>query len=122
MGWVVTGNALNLAGNRKKTNFKINASGNVSTIDPTTKVSIHAATVCTKATPWVGESFEISVRNHKRVAVDVRIVEHLYRWNDWEITSKSQAYKKIDARTIEFPVRINPDAEAKVNYTVHYTW
>ena len=29
---------------------------------------------------WADESFEIKLRNHKKEAVTVRVVEHLYRW------------------------------------------
>jgi hypothetical protein len=70
----------------------------------------------------VNESFEIKVRNHKSTAVETRIVEHLYRWNNWEITENSQPFKKIDAQTIEFNVQIPPDGERTVDYEVHYSW
>jgi len=33
---------------------------------------------------WMDESFEIRVRNHKKEAVNVRVVEHLYRCNQLE--------------------------------------
>ena len=36
------------------------------------------------------ESFEIRVRNHKKEAVTVRVVEHLYRWTNWKLTEQSQ--------------------------------
>ena len=35
------------------------------------------------------ESFEIRVRNHKKEAVNVRVVEHLYRWTNWKLTEQS---------------------------------
>jgi hypothetical protein len=68
------------------------------------------------------ESFEIKVRNHKKEPVDVRVVEHLYRGQNWEIQLSSVDYKKTDAHTIEFPVTIAPDGEKKITYTAHYTW
>jgi hypothetical protein len=68
------------------------------------------------------ESFEIKVRNHKKEAVNVRVVEHLYRSMNWDIASNSADYKKTDARTIEFPITIPPDGEKVVNYTAHYSW
>ena len=68
------------------------------------------------------ESFEIKVRNHKKEPVDVRVVEHLYRGQNWEIQSNSDEYKKTDSHTIEFPVTIAPDGEKKITYTAHYTW
>jgi len=72
---------------------------------------------------WIEEEFEVKVRNRKvdqAVSVDVR--ESLYRWSNWTITRKSQDYVKEDARTVRFPVRIAPNGEAVVRYTVRYTW
>jgi len=54
--------------------------------------------------------------------VDVRVAEHLYRWVNWEIKSKSDPYRKTDSQTIEFPIHVAPDAERKITYTVHYSW
>jgi hypothetical protein len=31
------------------------------------------------------ESFEITLRNHKDEAVEVRVVEHLFRWSEWRV-------------------------------------
>ena len=117
-----TGNAFDLVGERKQTNFKSNLSRNVGAIDPATGLPVPAASAGTNAVPWIDESFEIDVRNHKREPVEVRVVEHLYRYFNWEITAKSHDFRKTDVQTIEFPVRIDSDAEAKVSYTVHYTW
>ena len=72
---------------------------------------------------WIEEEFEVKVRNRKvaeAVSVDVR--ESLYRWSNWTIIRKSQDYVKEDSRTIRFPVRIAPNGEAVVRYTVRYTW
>ena len=68
------------------------------------------------------ESFEIKLRNHKKEAVVVRVVEHLYRGTGWEIADKSSTYLKTDAQTIEFQVQVPPDTEKAVTYTVHYAW
>jgi hypothetical protein len=68
------------------------------------------------------ETFEIRVRNHKKEAVEVRVVEHMYRGKNWELTAKSDEYKKKDSQTIEFPVTIAPDGEKVITYTAHYTW
>ena len=67
-------------------------------------------------------SFEIKVRNHKKEPAAVRVVEHLYRGENWDIQIKSDEYKKIDSHTIEFPVTVAPDGEKTVTYTAHYTW
>ncbi len=68
------------------------------------------------------ESFEISVRNHKQEAVEVRVVEHLYRWSEWEIVDASEDYTKLDARTIEFRANVPKDGEVTITYTVRYRW
>jgi hypothetical protein len=71
---------------------------------------------------WLDESFEIKLRNRKPEPVEFRVVEHLYRWNNWEITAKSDDFKKTGAQTIEFRVPVKPDEERTVTYTVHYSW
>ncbi len=97
---VYTGNAFDLVGERRQVNFKTD---NVR----------HMA----------DESFEIKVRNRKeKETVEIRVVEHLYRKRNWEITKASQDYTKTDSQTIEFRVAVEPDKEQVLTYTVHYTW
>jgi len=96
---VYTGNAFDLTGERRRTDYRLDT--NRQRLD---------------------ESFEIKVRNHKKEPVDVRVVEHLYRWVTWDILEKSDPYRKTDSKTIEFPVTIPPDGEKTIAYTAHYTW
>lgn len=96
---VRTGNSFDLVGERKPTEFKTD-----------------------RADKWMDETFEIKLRNRKKEAVEIRVVEHLYRWSNWNITAQSDAFKKIDAQTIEFRVPVKPDEEKTVTYTVHYSW
>jgi len=96
---VYTGNSFDVAGERKRTNYHVDSSQR-----------------------WMDESFEIRVRNHKKEAVNVRVVEHLYRWTNWKLAEQSHPSKKMDAQTIEFPVTIAADGEQVVTYTVHYSW
>jgi len=96
---IYTGNAFDLTGERRRTNYLLDTSKNTAT-----------------------ESFEIKVRNHKKEPVEVRVVEHLYRALTWDIASSSTDYKKTDSHTIEFPVTIPPDGEKTITYTAHYTW
>jgi hypothetical protein len=96
---VYTGNAFDVVGERKRTNFHVDSSHN-----------------------WMEESFEIKVRNHKKEPVNVRVVEHLYRWSNWKLIEQSQSSHKTDAQTAEFPITIAPDGEETVSYTVHYSW
>jgi hypothetical protein len=68
------------------------------------------------------ESFEIKLRNRSERAVEIRVIEHLYRGPGWTITAQSQPFTKADARTIHFQVPLQPGEEKTVTYTVHYTW
>ena len=63
-----------------------------------------------------------SAFNHKEEAVEVRVVEHMYRWIQWEITAGSMDRTKTDAQTVEFRPTISAGGEATITYTVHYTW
>ena len=96
---IYTGNAFDLVGERRQTNYKLDTNNH-----------------------WADESFEIKVRNHKPEEVEVRVVEHLYRWFQWEIPNSTMDYTKTDARTIEFHPKVSADGQAIINYTVHYTW
>ena len=94
-----TGNAFDLTGERRRTNYRMDSSNH-----------------------WIDESFEIKLRNHKKEPVEIRVVEHLYRWVNWDLTHHSHEYTKKDARTVEFTVTVPPDGEQTVSYTAHYSW
>ncbi|MBC7780244.1 MAG: DUF4139 domain-containing protein [Proteobacteria bacterium] len=69
------------------------------------------------------EEIEVKVRNQKKAEpVTVQVRENLYRWTNWQITQRSHAFDRIDARTVHFPVTIAPGAETIVRYSVRYTW
>jgi len=68
------------------------------------------------------QSFEIKVRNRKKEAVEIRVVEHANHGGEWTLTAQSQDHKKTDARTFEFRVPLRPDEEKTVTYTIRYTW
>ncbi len=96
---VYTGNAFDIIAERTRTEFHID--GNQRYID---------------------ESYQIKLRNHKKEAVQVQVVEHMYRCDNWTITAKSVDYARKDSHTVEFTAKIPPDAEQVVAYSVHYTW
>jgi hypothetical protein len=52
----------------------------------------------------------------------VQVVEHLYRWSNWEIVEHNVDYDKSNAQTIEFPVTVAGDGTKTISYTVEYTW
>lgn len=117
---ITTGNAFDLVGERKRTEFRSNVSG---VFDPSLPLIVSAPPPTnTVAGFWIDESFEITLRNHKQETVEVRVMEHLYRGNYWQISKESNPERKTDAQTIEFPVEVKPDGEQKITYTVHYSW
>jgi hypothetical protein len=122
---LATGSAFDLVAERKQTDFEIRLSRFQTTIDPTTGLPV-VGTVSAAPSgdppPFINESFEITLRNHKREPVEIRVVEHLYRWVNWEIRKQSDPSARMDSQTIEFRVQVNPDQERKLSYMVHYTW
>lgn len=70
----------------------------------------------------VTETFQITLRNQKEKVTSVKVVEPLYRWKNWKITSASDDYRKENASTIEFDVKLQPEEQKVITYTVHYWW
>lgn len=70
----------------------------------------------------IEETFTITLRNHKEQDVEVRVVERLYRWSDWEIVQETAEHAKIDAQTVEWRLEVPADGEASVTFTVRYRW
>ena len=68
------------------------------------------------------EAYEIKIRNRRKEAAAIRVVEHLHRGPNWKILESSDVYEKKDARTIEFRVPVPAGAERVVTYRVRYTW
>jgi hypothetical protein len=60
--------------------------------------------------------WEIKVRNHKDKAVEVGLIEPLF--GNWKIVSRNHPYKKLDAFTIRFDVKVPKDGETIVKYRV----
>jgi hypothetical protein len=98
---IYTGNAFDITGERRQTAF-------------TSRMSQPGG--------FVNESFEIKLRNHKKEAATVRVVEHLYRWSRWAITQESAPHRQTDSKTVEYDVTLQPDEERVLTYTAHYTW
>ncbi|MCF6318872.1 MAG: DUF4139 domain-containing protein [Proteobacteria bacterium] len=68
------------------------------------------------------ETFEIKLRNQKEASAKIKVVEPLYRWSNWKITETSEKYHKQNSSTIEFNVKLKPEEEKVLTYTVHYWW
>jgi len=70
----------------------------------------------------VWESFEITLRNHKKEDVTIRVVEHLPRSAEWEILEQSEQFLKLDSRTIEFRIKVPAEGEYTMMYQVKNHW
>jgi hypothetical protein len=69
------------------------------------------------------ESFEIRLRNRKdTAAVEIRVIERLFRWSNWSIEASSHPYERENAGTIVFPVTVPPQGETVITYTVRYSF
>ncbi len=61
-------------------------------------------------------SFEISLRNHKKEDVVVKVVEPIP--GDWKMLSSSHEYSKTEAFVAEFNIPVPKDQEVKLTYRV----
>jgi len=96
---VPIGSAFDVTGERKQTDFHTNQ--NSHTTD---------------------ETYEITVKNQKTTPVNVAVVEHMNRAQNWQIAGQSTNFVKKDSTTVEFPIAVAASGETKVTYTAHYTW
>jgi hypothetical protein len=96
---VKLGQAFDIVGERKQTDFKADYGAR-----------------------WITEDFEITLRNHKDQAVNVIVRENLFRWVNWEITASSDKWEKQDYRTIHIPVQVPAGGNKRITYSVKYTW
>lgn len=96
---IFTGDAFDIVGERRQTDYRVDTNQH-----------------------WIDESFEIKLRNHKKEAVEVRAVEHMYRCANWDVSKSSDRFDKTDSHTSEFRIRIPADGEKTITYLVHYTW
>ncbi len=76
-----------------------------------------------KQTSWSAVSgntyeaaYEISLRNHKKEGITVRVVEPIP--GDWKVLETTHPYEKEDSLTAVFPVKVDPDREVKIRYRV----
>ena len=68
------------------------------------------------------ETYEIVLKNAKKEAVKVDVIETFYGWSNWKITSNSHKFENKDSSSIVFEVDVPAKSETKVTYKVKYTW
>jgi hypothetical protein len=98
---VFLGDAFDITGERTRTDFKTRQNGGTRTIT---------------------ETYKVVLKNAKSTAAKVRVVEHLYRTANWEISANTDPFVKRDSQTVEYNVEIPANGEKAVSYTVEYSW
>jgi len=100
------GTAFDIIGERKQTKFEVDTNRR-----------------------WMKESIEITVRNHKKEPVVVRVKENFFRAITNNVTANShpEQFQKLDASTAcwDLPVPATEDdnpGTVVLTYTVEYTW
>ncbi len=96
---LAVGSAFDVTGARKQTDFHIDSRAHI-----------------------IDETFEIDLKNQKENPVTVKVVEHLNRGRNWELTKALGEFTKRDSNTIEIPVTVPARGERQLNYSVRYTW
>jgi len=92
------GNAFDLVGERRQTKFNYD-----------------------EAKHTLEESFEIKLRNHRLKPVEIRVIEHPFRWHQWQLTAQSDPVLDSSNGAIEFRVTVKPNEERVVTYTILYS-
>ncbi len=76
---------------------------------------------------WHKVSREVTLKNRKDEAVVIDVEQNLARYHNWEIDhcdidGKMLDYKKIDASTVGFSVRVPAGEEVKLSYNYTESW
>ncbi|MBC8000172.1 MAG: DUF4139 domain-containing protein [Leptolyngbya sp.] len=61
-------------------------------------------------------SYEITLRNHKKEAAKIQVIEHCY--GDWKVVATSIPHTKKDSHTFEFAADVPANGEVKITYTI----
>ena len=66
-------------------------------------------------------SWEITLRNHKKEAVTVIVIEPVAGFSEWKIVDSSLPFTKVDAGHIRFDVPVAKDGEVVLRYQARIT-
>jgi len=64
-------------------------------------------------------SYNITLRNHKAEAVNVKVIEHAY--GEWDVTSETVTHTKDSASQLSWNVPIKADGSATILYSIRTT-
>ncbi len=68
------------------------------------------------------EEIQIKIRNQKKQAASVKVLENMYRTEGFEILESSDKYTKESAHQISYTVNVEPEKEKIIKYKVRYNW
>lgn len=68
------------------------------------------------------ETFNIRLYNESDQEVSIRVIEHLYRWHEYQIVKTDTEYAEPEPGRIRFDVALKPGATKSIHYTVRYSW
>jgi hypothetical protein len=66
------------------------------------------------------ETHKVEIRNHKNEKVTVFVDEHMPGYEDWRIENSTVKWEKLAAFVARFPVEVDADSSATVEYTVSW--
>jgi hypothetical protein len=79
--------------------------------------------LATRAGPIFNEQdVEIQLRNHKKEAVKIDVIETINGRSNWALLRQSHAMAQRDVNTLVFPMEVKANDEATVTYTIRYNW
>ena len=52
----------------------------------------------------------------------MNVMEHLYRWPEYEILKSDSEYEEAGPQKISFRVLLKPGGSRSLHYTVRYRW
>lgn len=72
------------------------------------------------------EDFRLELRNDREEAVELRVVERMHRWDEWEVLrprldGEPAEPRRLDVRTVDWRVSLPAETERELTYTVRYT-
>lgn len=72
------------------------------------------------------EGFRLELRNDREEPVELRVVERMHRWDEWEVVEarldgEPADPRRLDVRTVDWRVSLPAGSERELTYTVRYT-
>lgn len=64
----------------------------------------------------IEEEYELQIENHRATPLTLTVQEHVP--GEWRMIKSTVPGEKLDAGTIEFVIKLDPDQKTKLNYTV----